>query len=172
MDYDPTQQVSISFFKTVQNKMHWAVTGKTAAEIIYQRSDSQKPNMGLMNWRGSKPRKQDVAIAKNYLNETELSALNNLVEQYLIFAEGQAMRKITMHMQDWVTKLDGFLVLNDRNILDHAGKISHNFALQHAHDEYEQFHKHRLKTEAEQVDKQDFELIAKYISEQNKDHNK
>jgi len=172
VDYDPTQAVSIGFFKTVQNKLHWAITGKTAAEIIYQRSDSQQPDMGLTNWRGHKPRKQDVVIAKNYLNENELSALNNLVEQYLIFAEGQAMRKIPMHMQDWVKKLDGFLVLNDRNILDHAGKVSHKLASQHASDEYEKFHSQRLKTEAEQADKRDFERLAKQISNQDKDRNK
>lgn len=172
IDYDPTQAVSIGFFKTVQNKLHWAITGKTAAEIIYQRSDSQKPDMGLTNWRGHKPRKQDVIIAKNYLNEDELSALNNLVEQYLVFAEGQAMRKIPMHMQDWVKKLDGFLVLNDRNILDHAGKVSHQFASQHANDEYEKYHNQRLKSEAEQADMEDFELLAKQISTKGKERNK
>jgi len=172
VDYDPTQPMSINFFKTVQNKLHWAITGKTAVEIIMQRSDSKKINMGLTNWRGQKPRKQDVSIAKNYLNETELSALNNLVEQYLVFAEGQAMRKITMHMQDWVKKLDGFLLLNDRNILEHAGKISHQFAIQYANDEYKKFHHQRLENEAEQADKQDFELLARQISDQDKDHNK
>jgi len=172
VDYDPTQQVSINFFKTVQNKMHWAITGKTAAEIIHQRSDSQKSNMGLTNWRGCQPRRQDVSIAKNYLNEDELSALNNLVEQYLVFAEGQAMRKITMHMQDWVKKLDGFLALNDRNILNHTGKISHEFALQYAKNEYEKFYKQRLKTDAEQADKQDFEFLEKLINDQVEDHNK
>ncbi len=172
IDYDPTQAVSIVFFKTVQNKLHWAITGKTAAEIIYQRSDSYKLDMGLTNWRGHKPRKRDVVIAKNYLNEDELSALNNLVEQYLVFAEGQAMRKIPMHMQDWVKKLDGFLVLNDRNILDHAGKVSHQFASQHANDEYEKFHNQRLKSEAEQADMEDFELLAKQISTKDKERNK
>ena len=172
VDYDPTQAVSIGFFKTVQNKLHWAITGKTAAEIIVQRSNSQKPDMGLTNWRGDNPRKQDVAIAKNYLNEDELSALNNLVEQYLIFAEGQAMRKIPMHMQDWVKKLDGFLVLNDRNLLEHAGKISHKLALQHANDEYDKFHQQRLKLEAEQADKQGFDLLSKQINEQSKNNNK
>src|SRR5438105_15924449 len=91
VDYDPTDENSITFFKTVQNKMHWAITGKTAAEIITERANSKEPNMGLTNWRGPEPRKEDVAIAKNYLNEKELLALNNLVEQYLIFAEGQAM---------------------------------------------------------------------------------
>ena len=101
VDYDPTLDVSISFFKTVQNKMHWAITGQTASEIIHHRADHSKDNMGLSNWRGAKVRKQDVLTAKNYLNQEELEALNNLVEQYLVFAEGQAMRRITMHI--WET---------------------------------------------------------------------
>jgi hypothetical protein len=128
IDYDPTQEISISFFKTVQNKVHWAITGHTAAEIVHDRVDAAKPNLGLTNWRGAAIRKQDVAIAKNYLTEPELAALNNLVEQYLVFAQGQAMRRVPMHMKDWVKKLDGFLTLNDRDILTHAGRISHEMA--------------------------------------------
>ncbi len=138
-DYDPTDENSILFFLTVQNKMHWAITGKTAAEIIAQRADSSKPNMGLTSWRGTKPRKQDAGIAKNYLNENELEALNNLVEQYLIFATGQAMRRIPMYMKDWIEKLHGFLKLNDRNILEHAGKISHQVAIEKAEKEYDKY---------------------------------
>ena len=138
-DYDPTHEKSILFFQTIQNKMHWAITGKTAAEIIAQRADSNKPNMGLTNWRGTKPRKQDAGIAKNYLNEPELEALNNLVEQYLIFATGQAMRRIPMYMKDWIEKLHGFLKLNDRNILEHAGKISHQVAIEKAEIEYDRY---------------------------------
>jgi hypothetical protein len=95
--------------------------------------------MGLTTWRGAKIRKEDVAIAKNYLNETELAVLNNLVEQYLIFAEGQAMRRIPMYMKDWIKKLDGFLTLNERNILTHAGKVSHDLAIQHAETEYDKY---------------------------------
>jgi len=121
VDYDPTLEISLMFFKTVQNKVHWAITGQTAAEIIQHRVDSDKANMGLNNWRGAKVRKADVVNAKNYLDENELLALNNLIEQYLVFAEGQAMRRIAMSMSDWVTKLDGFLSLNDRDILNHAG---------------------------------------------------
>jgi hypothetical protein len=94
IDYDPTLDISINFFKTVQNKMHWAITGQTAAEIIHDRADHTKPTMGLTSWRGPKVLKQDVVVAKNYLKEDELLALNNLVEQYLVFAEGQAMRRI------------------------------------------------------------------------------
>jgi hypothetical protein len=153
VDYDPTLDASISFFKTVQNKVHWAITGYTAAEIIHDRADSDKTNMGLTNWRGAKVRKQDVVNAKNYLNEDELQALNNLVEQYLVFAEGQAMRRISMTMSDWLTKLDGFLTLNDRDILNHAGKISHQMAKQLAEQEYGKFHHQRLHDETTQADK-------------------
>jgi hypothetical protein len=145
IDYDPTQPVSIEFFKTVQNKMHWAITGQTAAEIIRDRVNAARPNMGLTNWRGAKVRKQDVTIAKNYLNREELAALNNLVEQYLIFAEGQAMRRVPMHMGDWITKLNGFLTLNERAILNHAGKISHEMARETAEAEYEKFHRKQIK---------------------------
>lgn len=159
VDYDPTLDISINFFKTVQNKMHWAIHGHTAAELVHQRADSAKPNMGLTNWRSEKVRKQDVAIAKNYLNEEELSALNNLVEQYLVFAEGQAMRRIPMHMRDWAEKLDGFLSLNDRNILDHAGKVSHEMAKELAEKEYDRFHQQRLQDEARQAEREDIAAL-------------
>lgn len=145
IDYDPTQPESLEFFKTVQNKMHWAVTGQTAAEIIKSRADSTKANMGLTNWRGAKVRKQDVSIAKNYLSEEELASLNNLIEQYLIFAEGQAMRRVPMHMKDWITKLHGFLTLNDRAVLTHAGKVSHDLAKEIAESEYDKFHADRIQ---------------------------
>ena len=143
VNYDPTDEVSIKFFKTVQNKMHWAITGKTAAEIIHSRVDSKKIHMGLTNWRGSKVRKDDVEIAKNFLNEKELLALNNLVEQYLVFAEGQAMRRIPMYTKDWIKKLDSFLQLNEREILIHTGKISHQLAMDTANKEYEKYSKKR-----------------------------
>ena len=148
-DYDPTSESSILFFKTVQNKMHWAITGQTAAELIQSRANSLYPNMGLTNWRGEKPRKQDATIAKNYLKEDELTALNNLVEQYLLFAEGQALRRIPMYMTDWIEKLHGFLTLNDREILNDAGTISHDLAVFFAENEFE---KYRLKTIAEKDD--------------------
>jgi hypothetical protein len=157
VDYDPTDEMSINFFKTVQNKMHWAITGKTAAEIVATRANSKKLNMGLTHWRGDMPRKEDVVIAKNYLNEKELLSLNNLVEQYLIFAEGQAMRKIPMQMKDWIKKLHGFLQLNDRNILQDAGKISHALAKELAENEYEKFHQQRLEQKVSQDS--DFEKI-------------
>ena len=139
IDYDPTQEVSLLFFKTVQNKVHWAITGQTAAEIVHGRVDAAKPNLGLTNWRGAVIRKQDVSIAKNYLSEPELAALNNLVEQYLVFAQGQAMRRVPMHMADWIEKLNGFLTLNDRDILTHAGRISHEMAQAKAELEYDKF---------------------------------
>ena len=141
IDYDPTQEVSLLFFKTVQNKVHWAITGQTAAEIVHGRVDAAKPSLGLTNWRGAVIRKPDVAIAKNYLTEPELAAVNNLVEQYLIFAQGQAMRRVPMHMTDWIKKLDAFLTLNERDILTHAGRISHEMALAKAEAEYEKFRK-------------------------------
>jgi len=144
VDYDPTIEISINFFKTVQNKMHWAITGMTAPEIIYKRAESSKQNMGLTSWHGVKVRKQDTEIAKNYLAEDELLALNNLTEQYLVFAEGQAMRRIPMYMKDWIEKLNAFLELNDRNILEHAGKISHDLAMEHAHIEYEKYSQKRI----------------------------
>jgi hypothetical protein len=139
IDYDPTQEISIGFFKTVQNKVHWAITGQTAAEIVHARADASQPNLGLTNWRGAAIRKRDVSIAKNYLTEPEMAALNNLIEQYLVFAEGQAMRRVPMHMAEWITKLDGFLTLNERDILTHAGRISHDVAQSKAELEYDRY---------------------------------
>jgi hypothetical protein len=110
--------------------------------------------MGLTNWKGTKPRKQDVVIAKNYLNEEELLALNNLTEQYLIFAEGQAMRKIPMYMKDWIEKLHGFLSLNDREILTHAGKISHQLAVEMAENEYEKYNQQEINIFESDFDKE------------------
>ncbi len=159
VDYDPTLEISIEFFKTVQNKLHWAITGQTAAEIISERADSSKKNMGLTSWRGIQIRKTDVSIAKNYLNEEELSALNNLVEQYLIFAQGQAQRRVPMYMKDWIEKLNGFLTLNDREILTNAGSISHELGKANAEREYEKFKENRQKT----IGEGDFEKAIKKI---------
>ena len=161
IDYDPTQEISIGFFKTVQNKVHWAITGQTAAELVHNRVNATKPNLGLTNWRGTVIRKQDVVIAKNYLAEPELAALNNLVEQYLVFAEGQAMRRVPMHMADWVKKLDAFLTLNDRDILTHAGRISHEMAQLKAEQEYDKF-KTLTASDVLPVD-EDFELAARAL---------
>jgi hypothetical protein len=166
IDYDPTFEISIEFFKTVQNKMHWAITGMTAAEIIHERAGGDKNNMGLTSWRGAKVRKQDVTIAKNYLTEKELLALNNLVEQYLIFAEGQAMRRIPVYMADWIKKLDAFLTVNEREILTHAGRISHEMAREMADAEYEKFNQKRIQ-QKDRLDG-DFEKTVKQLTDGNR----
>lgn len=139
VDYDASHALTQTFFVTVQNKVHYAIHGQTAAELIATRADSSQPNIGLTTWEGARIRKADVSIAKNYLNEEELRALNNLAEQYLIFAEGQAMRRIAMTMQDWISKLEGFLTLNDREILQGAGKVSAELAKTHAEQEFGKF---------------------------------
>ena len=161
IDYDPTQPQSITFFQTVQNKMHWAITGQTAAEIVYSRADQTKPNMGLTNWRGTKVRKGDVSIAKNYLTADELAALNNLVEQYLLFAEGQALRRVPMHMNDWFAKLHGFLTLNGRDILNHAGQVSHELAKSVAESQYDAFNIQRLQQTSSEGS--DFDHLLKQL---------
>ena len=139
VDYDARHPLTQQFFATVQNKVHYAIHGQTAAELITSRADSRLPNMGLTTWEGARIRKSDVGVAKNYLSEEELRALNNLAEQYLIFAEGQAVRRIAMTMQDWITKLEGFLTLNDRAILQGAGQVSAELAKAHAEQEFDKF---------------------------------
>jgi len=139
VDYDASHLLTQEFFATVQNKVHYAIHGQTAAELIATRASSSQPNMGLTTREGSRIRKADVSIAKNYLNEEELRALNNLAEQYLIFAEGQAARRIAMTMQDWISKLEGFLTLNDREILQGTGKVSAQLAKTHAEQEFDKF---------------------------------
>jgi hypothetical protein len=166
IDYDPTAQQSLQFFKTVQNKLHWAITGKTAAELIKSRADKDKPHMGLTNWRGTKVRKLDTNVAKNYLQKDELEVLNNLVEQYLLYAESQALKREPMYMKDWIKKLNSFLEFNEREILDHAGKVSHELAEEVAHQEYEEFKKLRQKEEDEKMGDFDKE-VKKYIRDGN-----
>ena len=144
IDYDPSAEASQLFFKTVQNKMHWAAHGHTAAEVIHGRADASQPNMGLTSWTGDRPRKTDVAIAKNYLNVEEIDVLNRIVTAYLEFAELQAMNRQPMYMADWIAKLDDFLRLSDRDILTHAGKISHEQAAEKAQIEFEKFHQAQL----------------------------
>jgi len=141
-DYDPNTPITKEFFATVQNKLHWAICGQTAAEIIHSRADSQKLNMGLITWKNAPAgpiRKTDVCIAKNYLNENELTNLNRIVAMYLDFAEDQANRRIVMNMKDWTTKLDAFLKFNERDILDSPGKVSAEIARVFAESEYEKF---------------------------------
>jgi hypothetical protein len=144
IDYDPRAEVSKDFFKIIQNKMHWAAHGHTAPEIIYGRADASKPHMGMTNWVGAKIRKSEVEIAKNYLAEQELDILNRIVTMYLEFAELQAINRKPMTMRDWIAKLDDFLKLSGRDILTHAGRISHDAALQKAHEEYEKFRQAQL----------------------------
>lgn len=142
IDYDPKSPITQKFYKTVQNKLHWAITGHTAAELIAQRVDATKPNMGLQTWKAAphgKIMKSDVSVAKNYLNEQELKELERIVSMYLDYAENQAKRQIAMKMQDWVDKLDAFLNFNDYQILKDAGKMSAEVAKKLAEKEYEKF---------------------------------
>lgn len=139
IDYDPRAETSQIFFATVQNKMHWAAHGQTAAEIVYQRADAAKENMGLTNWSGNKLSKSEAAIAKNYLTPEELDILNRIVSSYLEFAELQALGRKPMYMSDWVAKLDDFLKLSSRELLTHGGRVSHEQALTKAQIEYEKY---------------------------------
>ena len=151
--YDGNIDQAREFFSTVQNKFHWAIHAHTAAELISARADSSKPNMGLTNWPGERIKKEDVIIAKNYLKQDELDQLNRIVNQYLEFAELQAMNRKPMHMADWQLKLHGFLNLNDREILTHKGKVSHEQAEKHAFDEYELFKKQNEEKQIDELDK-------------------
>jgi hypothetical protein len=141
IDYDPNSESSKLFFKTIQNKMHWATHGHTAAELIYERVDAEKPYMGMTAFKGEKPRKSDISIAKNYLNEDEINVLNRIVTAYLELAELQAIRKKPMYMKDWISKLDDFLKMTDSKILNDSGKISHEIAKEKAELEYEKYNK-------------------------------
>ena len=140
IDYDPSDEMTLSFFKEVQNKLLWAVSEKTAAELIYYRANASLPLMGLTSTSAvSKVRKQDITIGKNYLREDELQALKLIVEQYLAFAEAQALAHRPMYMKDWKERLDLILKLNERNVLEGPGKISHELALEKAETEYHKF---------------------------------
>lgn len=164
-DYDKEHPVTQEFFKTVQNKLHWAIHGHTAAETIAVRADGTKPNMGLTTWKNApkgKIRKADVEVAKNYLTEEELSNLNLIVDQYLSFAELQARQRKPMTMADWKTKLDAFLALNDRDILQDAGSISADDAKALAVSQYEMFETQRRRMEAE-TPTDDFDAFVERI---------
>jgi hypothetical protein len=139
VDYDPSADASQRFFAVVQNKMHWAAHGQTAAEVIARRADATQPHMGLTTWTGSRPRRTDTGVAKNYLNRDEIETLNLIVSAYLDFAELQARGRKPMAMRDWIAKLDDFLRLSDRELLTHAGSISHEAALAKAESEYDRF---------------------------------
>ena len=142
IDYDKDAEITLLFFKTVQNKLHWAITGKTAAEIIAERAKATKPHMGLTTWKNApkgKILKSDVSIAKNYLEENEIKGLERIVSMYLDYAENQAARQIPMKMTEWVKKLDAFLQFNEYDILNNAGRVSHEIAKTLAEQEYEKF---------------------------------
>ena len=141
-DYDPNEEITKQFFATVQNKLHFAISGQTAAEIIRSRVDSKKPNIGLTNWTNSPKgaiRKNDVTIAKNYLNEKELDGLNRIVTMYLDYAEMQAQKGVAMTMKDWVNQLDSFLQFNEKDILQNSGNISHEVAITLAESEFDKY---------------------------------
>jgi len=149
VDYDPKAEETMEFFKIVQNKLHFAISRKTAAEIITERANASKDNMGLTSWKGTKIRKADVVIAKNYLNEREMEGLNRIVGMYLDYAEDQAKLHRQIFMRNWREKLDAFLQFNEREILDNAGKVAKEIADKLALEQYEIFNKQRLAIEAE-----------------------
>jgi len=161
IDYDPGVEASELFFATVQNKMHWAAHGQTAAEVVHARANATKPNLGLASWLGTNPTKEEAAIAKNYLAADELDALNRIVTAYLEFAELQALNRQPMYMRDWIAKLEDFLRLSDRDILTHVGTVSHEEAVRKAELEFEKFRQQQL-AEPSQVEK-DFEKAVKKL---------
>ena len=155
-DYEAGSEVTKTFFATVQNKLHWAISGQTAAEIIVARVDAEKPNMGLTTWKNAPNgmiRKPDVSIAKNYLNEMEMDDLNRIVSMYLDYAERQAKKGQVMYMKDWVKKLDAFLQFNEEAVLQHSGQVSHEVAKALAEQEYDKFHTRQLRNYESDFDK-------------------
>ena len=169
IDYDPKSSISIDFFKKVQNKMHYAVSHQTAAEIIYNRVDSEKENMGLTNWKNSpngKIMKSDVIIAKNYLNKEEMKDLEGIVSAFLELAENRARRHIPMTMEDWATRIDKFLLADDRDILKDAGKISNEIACDKAITEFE-----RYRVNQDQLYKSDFDLFIEEVEKRKSENN-
>ena len=148
VDYDANADATKEFFQIVQNKLHWAIAGKTAAEIIAERADARKPKMGLTTWKGAKVRQTDVVVAKNYLKENEVGELNWIVVMYLDYAEDQAKRRKPLYMCDWREKLDAFLRFNDREVLKHPGKVSMEVAQALALEQFEKYDRARLEREA------------------------
>lgn len=165
IDYDSKSESAKKFFATVQNKLHFAIHGHTAAELIGERANASKDNMGLTNWKGDKVRKGDVMVAKNYLTEKEMKSLNRIVTMYLDYAEDQAEKRKPMYMKDWEEKLNAFLKFNERDILTGSGSISHEVAKELAEKEYEKFNKNRLNNS----EKDDFDL---YLEENEWTHKK
>ncbi len=159
IDYDPKSEISVQFFKQVQNKMHWAAHRHTAAEVIYERADSEKEFMGLTSWRGEFPERTDAEIAKNYLSREELEILDRLVSAYLDIAELRAMNREPMYMKDWLETIDDYLKMTRRDILTHKGKVSHRQALEKAHKEYEKYSE-KAKQYLSAVEKHYLEAIS------------
>ena len=148
IDYDARDEITKEFFKTIQNKMHYAVHGNTVAEVIFNRVDSEKENIGLTSFKGNMPTRAETEIAKNYLSEEELQVLNRMVSAYLDVAEIKALRRKAMTMKDWIEELDSFLKMTDNEILEHKGIVSHEEALEKAHQEYDKYMRNHL-TQAE-----------------------
>ena len=161
IDYDPGVEASQLFFATVQNKMHWAAHGQTAAEVIHGRADASKQNMGMTNWVGTKPSRDEAVVAKNYLTPEELDVLNRIVAAYLEFAELQALNRKPMYMKDWIVKLEDYLRLSDRDILTHVGTVSHEEAVRKAELEFEKYRQQQLALPSP-VEK-DFEAAVKKL---------
>ena len=161
IDYNPKDKLSINFFKTVQNKMHYAAHGKTAAEVIFYRVDSKKENLGLTNFKGTMPTKKETEIAKNYLTEEELNILNRMVSAYLDIAEINALDRHPMTMKDWTEELDMFLKMTKKDILKNSGTISHEAALKKAHEEYEKY----MKTHLTIAEKDYLEMLKEEVKE-------
>lgn len=172
VDYDARSGQAQLFFKTVQNKILYAVAGRTAAELIIDRADPQKPNMGLTTWEGRRVRKKDVTTAKNYLAESEIAELNRITVMYLDYAEDQAARRKTMTMKDWERKLDDFLAFNERAVLNHAGGVSHGHAESIAHERFAAFDLQRRDAErlkAEAAHLEELEDITRTVKRKKKD---
>ena len=170
-DYSPTLPETIQFFRFIQNKLHFAATGKTAAELIAERADSTRPNMGLTTWKSGSVQKADVTVAKNYLHEPEIGELNRIVTMWLDFAEDQARRRKDVFLKDWAEKLDAFLKFNERNVLDGAGRVSKKQADGHAESEYEQFAARRralLEAEGAEANVRALEDAAKALPKPDK----
>ena len=164
MDYDPSAESTKLFFQTVQNKLHWAAHGHTAAEVIFQRTNAQLPFMGLTSFKGSKPSKQEISVAKNYLSEKELQVLNRLVSAYLDIAEVNAMQQKAMTMKDWIEVLDGFIRMSRQDILTDAGKISAELARQKALSEYDSY-RGKSNLELSEVEKQFLTSLEKTLKQ-------
>lgn len=162
-DYSPDTDITKKFFAEVQNKLHWAITGQTAAELIAARADSTKENMGLTTWKNAPKgsiRKTDTSIAKNYLNEKELEGLNRIVSMYLDYAESQAQKGVVMYMKDWIQRLDAFLQFNEESVLNHQGKVSHEVAMALAEKEYEKY-----RITQDKLLESDFDRAVKELSQ-------